>query len=180
MEMNISQIVPNYKEINKKISLSLGFKSQMVMIPIANSEENNGESVEKPVWVLRDAENFVWYVGKRIVAKEDQVVEMIPALSEEEMWNRDCPDYYSDSNLAFSLLPRIPYHTLRVVESDVGSMNAIMWEITYRHKANGPTYTEVGQFVTICIVNVFMECNIDTEPEINVDIKTEPLNMTEF
>ena len=172
--MDILELVPNYKDNNKKIALSLGFRAEMVIIPpiltpVGDDKNIEPNSQEQTVWILRDSENFIWYIGKRIVTKEDNLVEITPALSEEALWNRDCPDFYSDSNMAFSLLSKIPYHSLRVIQSNFDDRNGYLWEISYRRENNGPTYTEVGRFITISIVNVFMECNLDIDPEIELD-----------
>ena len=152
-------LVPHYKVVNKDISTRIGFRAHSLMLPIGEGENNS--VVQKKVWILRDIDDYVWYMGERLTPDKDQVVEIDPAASEAELWDRDNPDYYHDLSMAFSLLIHIPYHSIRTAMINLEGNDIAVFEISYRHEPNGITYTEVGRFLSVVIVNAFLECNPD-------------------
>ena len=156
----IVESFPNHRYLSKEIAQRLGFKAYELELPSPPAEDKSDiEHVASKLWVLRGPDNVIWYHAQRVVPIKDKMVEIEPALSEEEMWERDCPDFFNDLNTAFSLLKVIPYHSIRLMSLDTGQGPKDTWEISYRPHPNKATYTELGPFLSVLIVNVFLECD---------------------
>lgn len=154
----VKQNFPHNRKVSKDIAKRLGFKAQMLELPTSDNEEE-----PKKVWILRGPDNAIWSHGQKLIPTKEQPIPLEPALSEDELWERDTADYFLDLDAAFSLLKKIPYHSIRMVTLDQGYGLQDMWEISYRPHPNKATYIELGPFMTILIINVFLECS-DEEP----------------
>jgi hypothetical protein len=157
----ITQAFPHHRKISKEVAKRIGYWVQELDVPVS-SETGTGDDKKpetKKVYVLRSPEGVIWYHGQKVAPVKDQMFELEAAPSEDEAWERDCPDYFHDFGMSFSLLKSIPYHSIRLMTLDNGSGPKDNWEITYRPYPDKATYIELGPFLTVLIVNVFLECN---------------------
>ena len=199
----VKEVVPHYKSINRDVAKRLGYVIHMLELPeaiedsvdeaIASSDTEvvspdvlNKLAKHKKAFVLRDPEGVVCYYGKKITPVNGRVFEINVVSSEEEVWERDTPDYYHDLGACFSLLKSIPCHSIRLmtIQNDISDNDNSatklkdIWELSYRPNINGETYTESGPFLTIIIVNAFLECNEDAPENELSSLNTEDNSTT--
>lgn len=155
----IAVLVPHYKVNNRQISERLGFKAQSLLLPSdpdtkqMEGEEAKVSNIQREVWILRDAQDYVWYRGHRVVTQGNNLFQIEPASSEAELWDLHNADYYHDLSLTFVLLKELLGHSLRIIDHNGESI----WELSYRFNPNTPTIIQTHQFLTILITDAFLK-----------------------
>lgn len=155
----IAMLVPHFKANNRIISERLGFKAQSLLLPPDQDlkPDENGKipvsNIQKEVWVLRDAQDYIWYHGQRVIAQDESLIQIVPASTENEVWERDNADYYHDLSFTFVLLKELPGHSLRIIDQNGDSI----WELSYRYNVNSPTILQTHRFLTLLITDTFLK-----------------------